>query len=400
MTYDGLHRLNKKRLLLLAPPRRRRRLESHLALAGLSLVENNQKYATIDDLPEEILFIVFHYLPKNLAFTLLYSPAEIESLAIKIKHRTIPNYTKTWLHSQVFVCDDPSDAVCNWQNEFLNQWLMIPQALFNRLRGFYFDSSGRDVFTESHYSPWEWSPPHEFESRWEAMFLYIPNCAYRCISTMSNRPLLADYFVQYPHISRLMLPDIGPALRNYRGRLRVDSLRLNGSHDNIDGIVNLGSVKQLSVLTDCVGVYKHASKFTLLTDLYIRYHNGFNEFIALAESVTRLVLSVPYSTMYYSEIAALAANFKRLTYCEVTSRVGFIIWPRIWRQPESNQNIRCTQTHHIGALAFKQMNFDNLETLVLDDHPYKVVRVNGRWISSEEVTSNSVLAGCTWWPSH
>ncbi|CAN3371550.1 hypothetical protein DIURU_001795 [Diutina rugosa] len=399
MTDNGLQRLNKKRSLSLAPPKRRRRLASHLALAGLSLVDNNHEYATINDLPEEILFIVFHYLPKNLAFTLLYPPDEVESLALTIKRRTIPHFTKSWLFSQVFVCD-PSDAVYNWQNEFSNQWLMVPQALFIRLPFTDFDWGVRDVLFESHYSPWESSQPHECDLQRNFISVYFQNYSTRYMIAPASESSPSKFFYQSPHLSRLMLPDICPAMQKYRGRLRVDSLRLGGSHDNIDGIVNLGLVKQLSVLTDCVGVYKHASQFTSLTDLFIRYHDGSNEFIALADSVTRLVLSVPCSTMYYSEIAALAANFKRLTYCEVTSRVGFINWPRIWRKPDSNQDTRRNQTHHIGALAFKQMNFDKLETLMLDDHPYKVVRVNGRWDSSEEVTNNSVLAGNTWWPSH
>lgn len=351
-------------------------------------------YATIDDLPQEILFLIFHQLPKNVAASMWYPPPYT---AGKILTRKIPTYTKRWLFGRVFVIHSDLHVMVNWDKKFLNQWLLMSPSVFDKInqRGFTWPNS--DILVERDDQLWPQSRPWAQQKYTYAKIAvshmlstpeYMPVGA-RMDPEMESLPRLLSPTLS-DHVSRLTLQTFNYHQSNYPYKLKVDSLQLNGSHIGIERIIDLSWVKQLTVLAKDATVYRYAQEFTRLTNLFVRYHIGDNGFVAFATTVRWLVMSIPFTCYDYTIPAALATDFELLTHFEVTSRVELVIWPRIWHPPDDNRELWQRTTHAEGARLFQEKQFRQLRMLVLDDHLYVVIRRNGRWVASHEVKHSNL----------
>ena len=71
----------------------------------------------------------------------------------------------------------------------------------------------------------------------------------------------------------------------------MDSLQLNGRHPHLDRVIDLSSVKRLTVsISQNIEVFDHRSKFTLLKDLFVSRLVSLEDATVFANTVSRLVV--------------------------------------------------------------------------------------------------------------
>ena len=349
-------------------------------------VNPDSSFDFIDKLPSELIKEFFCLLPKNLALDVL-GLEKFTLPKINPTDATKPWYRrleiKRWLFSQVYVYPGFGHDL-NWYNDELQRWLLLPQSHY--------------YLIEQQHSPWPFGVvlcPMSMQWGMFMLFSEIPH---------DDKPIHKFWLhpedggnvcaISLPlrsnqHLSRLTLGTYtfdGSVSTNHR----VDSLQLNGRHPHLDKVIDLSSVKQLSVLTPRrygFEVFEYASKFTLLKDLFVGIPVTPENMEAFPKTVTRLVLVM--DSLNYISLAETAAKFNLLTYCEVTEHVVFFNWPRTWRKLK--YRVMPDSSLHEMLIRFKERHFEQLKTLVLYGYPLRIIRRSGIWVSTENVDT-----GVTW----
>lgn len=335
-------------------------------------------------LPFDIVLEIFLYLPKNLALALLRP--QLDHPHTGIVRRPVKGQIKRWLFSHIYVHDSMFHPVLNWHNEELLQWLVLSKAQLEHLN----------------VSGFEWPSCQMLTT--EGVFVRWHGRVSRISTTSLTRGWVTSNFSQIPwainpnmipsdtglNLARLALIGYSAILTTPEVRHRVDSLQLEGRHPGIADVIDLSSVKQLTVLTLMGDVFDHASEFTLLTDLFVLIdaHNV----TAFSATVQRLVLVT--GRLDVSRAASLAANFNLLTYCELTRTVMSFNWPRILFDHEEirDHNVSANPLYLYNSVTeFQQQGFDLLEVLVLHKSYLKVVRRDGEWVDTQDLSTGRML---------
>ena len=192
-----------------------------------------------------------------------------------------------------------------------------------------------------------------------------------------------------PHFSRLTLSQ-GIVNRDMPLNIRVDSLQLLLKDYYIDKIVDLSSVKQLTSIHG--GVFAHAEKLTQLSDLCTGLYN-----IPLIckgnfpSPIRRYVVYIEhwmYKHNYKLACQAVASFCSSLEYCEITSRVDTITWPRIQRAFNEDFHDPNWESRLSCVTQLQQYQFDHLKLLVIDDYVYSPIRHEGKWVDVTKVVTN------------
>ncbi|CAN3371948.1 hypothetical protein DIURU_002540 [Diutina rugosa] len=345
----------------------------------------DDQFLLMSALPFDIVLKIFLYLPKNLVLTLLRPQPDHPHTGIV--RRPVNAQIKRWLFSHIYVHDSMFRPVLNWHNEELQQWLVLSKAQLEHLN----------------FSGFEWPSCQMLTT--EGVFVRWHGRVSRISTTSSTRGWVTTTFSQIPwainpnmipsdtglHLTRLALIGYNVILTTPEVKHRVDSLQLEGRHPGIAHVIDLSSVKQLTVLTLTGEVFDHAGEFTSLTDLFVLIdaHNV----TAFSATVRRLVLVTGRSDV--NRAASLAANFKLLTYCELTRTVMSFNWPRILFDHESVRDHLVSANPlylYNSATEFQQQGFDMLDMLVLHKRYLKVVRRDGEWVDTQDLSTGRMLS--------
>ena len=345
-------------------------------------VNPNSSFDFIEKLPIELIKEFFCLLPKNLAWDVL-NPTNLTLPRFNPPGVAHPWYRrpeiKRWLLSLVYV-HYGFELSLNWYNDELQQWLLLPRRQYEQIIQNHAEWPSRVVLCpmdpqgEASWYLDDRIPVHKF-------WLHPNNGGEVCAIRL---PLRSNQ-----HLSRLALYSYtfdGSVSTNHR----VDSLQLNGLHPHLDRVIDLSSVKQLSVLARVnIEVFEYASKFTLLKDLFVRGLVAPEDIEAFSKTVTRLVFLI--DSQIDLKFVEIVAKFSLLTYFEVTTSVGSFNWPRIWCQLDMWRAARPFIS--IILRAFEKYQFEQLKTLVIFNYPFRIVRREGIWVATEDIGTDHTLVG-------
>lgn len=333
--------------------------------------DNEQDLAFIRDLPNELILYIYELLPKNFVLDFWFPPVPELNVFLRMQNLNMPPSLKRWLLERVFVCSPKTKYVFNWQNHYLNSWLLLSPDEFDQLKACDLDWFGGQIMVEIYLKYYKMYQKYEYtKKRFEAMT--IPLCIRSVLDV---------------HLHQLVLTTIDDNIRHYKPKLKVDCLQIQGFRHDVSLIVDVSSVRQLIFHTKHPSIHRQAQNFTLLTDLQVRFSSDYSDLLAFSHIVRRLVLT-NLERVNYQGMIEMAANFRRLIYCEFAMRGDVLTFPRIWRMPEEDDD----KERYAEVVAILQSkHFKWLETFVLDDHAFKVERRDGEWVSSKEVTENNEL---------
>ena len=249
-------------------------------------VNPNRSFDFIKKLPSELIEEFFCLLPKNLVWDVLNSSNQFLP-EFNPPHISEPWYRRLeierWLLSLVYVYRDFEPSL-NWYNDELQRWLLLSKSQYGEIIHQCVEwPYGVVLFLGSRFVLLNHTRNRRRTIRADQYWLHPDKGGNVCAIGL---PLRSNQ-----HFSRLTLDSYtfdGSVSTNHR----VDSLQLNGRHPHLDRVIDLSSVKQLSVLTprrNGIKVFEYASKFTLLKDLFV-YSPVAPEIIeAFSKTVTRLV---------------------------------------------------------------------------------------------------------------
>lgn len=203
-------------------------------------------------------------------------------------------------------------------------------------------------------------------------------------------PRVFDHLKQFPncHLERLVIEDYIEKPK-YPMDIRVDSLQLNGRHPGIHKIVDLGSVKQLSIMTLGAyhddGILKYRLQLTRLTDLSVLAGVGirnyeFDMICGLPKSVRHLVVVVDHVyEEFFHDALTIAGFYPKLEHLELTCRVDSITWPRV--------RTCVAKLSHFEWIEVARHKLTNLKTMVWTEQGAR----NYTWLTNVLVNDDNTL---------
>ena len=347
-------------------------------------VNPNRSFDFIKKLPSELIEEFFCLLPKNLVWDVLNSSNQFLP-EFNPPHISEPWYRRLeierWLLSLVYVYRDFEPSL-NWYNDELQRWLLLSKSQYGEIIHQCVEwPYGVVLFLGSRFVLLNHTRNRRRTIRADQYWLHPDKGGNVCAIGL---PLRSNQ-----HFSRLTLDSYtfdGSVSTNHR----VDSLQLNGLHPHLDRVIDLSSVKQLSVLARVnIEVFEYASKFTLLKDLFVRGLVAPEDIEAFSKTVTRLVFLI--DSQIDLKFVEIVAKFSLLTYFEVTTSVGSFNWPRIWCQLDMWRAARPFIS--IILRAFEKYQFEQLKTLVIFNYPFRIVRREGIWVATEDIGTDHTLVG-------
>ncbi|MCH0629473.1 hypothetical protein JNB11_05825 [Kocuria palustris] len=346
-------------------------------------VNSNSNFYFIKKLPSELIEEIFRLLPKNVAWDVLHSsnltlPIFNPPGVNRLWYRSLK--IKRWLLRQVYVYAYDLEVRFNWFNDELKWWLVLSERKYELML---------DQRVEWPYTVVLCPMPRP---RYNKKLLIDPKGTIRAGQYWLHPNNGVDICAiglplrSNQHLSRLTL-----ATYTFNDSVstshRVDSLQLNGRHPHLDRVIDLSSVKQLTVLTSQnvdAEVFNHAPKFTLLKDLFVGNVARLESFTVFSNTVSRLVVWGSYA-YNYRNVAKTSLRFSLLTYLEVTFYKDRFNWPRIWCQRSKRSP---TDSVYEGVKDFENYYYECLETIVLQGCPFRVVR-RGRGRMVTEYVGNT-----------
>lgn len=271
-------------------------------------------------------------------------------------NRAIDDDVKEYLFGKVYVLAPGKQFNFHLMNYELFNWLVLTNTQYHHLVLTGFDWPVGITLIEGKIHP-SWQQYHELTEghrsaaigaiHRESLYFY-EGCSITGSSTSRNvigieGPKIWSYLYRKSYLERLVLDDYTET-PDHNYHIEVDSLQLNGRHPGIDKIVNLSSVKQLSLMTTTAnrddGIFKHVHQLTLVTDLCVLSGSGkhgtaygsaeYEKICAIPGPVERLVVVTDQRNPYdYTTALNMAMSFPTLVYLEVTHRVNSLSWPRV-----------------------------------------------------------------------
>lgn len=318
------------------------------------------------ELPIEIIGHVLEFLPQHRVYPFLSLSKGINYIA------------RQRLLKRVYVMLPGTKPLLDDVNEELWRWLFLTQAQFHKLLRLDYWWSGEKVMIDS--------PTWEFKFKGKLMVHLLPILLGTVRKVLDYTASEFNNFLRacrpIPRFFPLLNLSSHQSLLTLVGtityvplpvKLKVTSLTIFHEVNDVAEVVDLASVKQLSVVkafnNDKDNILNVADQLTSLRDLHLYQENMDFDLSKFPKSIRRFVCNhIHWVTMIEELFAPL------LEYLEVTPEAYEENWPRVLKQRPSKFE---------SPPQLDKSKFPKLKVLVCGDSVHTIDRILGEWVYTE-----------------